>query len=194
MADVLLIHSVRGLRSAERDLADRMRAAGHEVHLPDLFDGATSASVEGGQEILERLGWAAVVERARAAAAGLPDTAVLAGVSIGAQIAGALLSERAGTTGILLLHGPCEVPAECAGLPVQAHLAEPDPFDDEAYLADWSEAMRMSGADFQLHRYPGVGHYFTDATLPDYEASAAELALRRSVAFLAHCDTLRRTG
>ncbi|MGI8306579.1 hypothetical protein [Saccharopolyspora hattusasensis] len=28
--------------------ADRLRAAGHEVHVPDLFDGRTAETVEDG--------------------------------------------------------------------------------------------------------------------------------------------------
>ena len=34
-------------------------------------------------------------------------------------------------------------------------------------------------------RYPGAGHYFTDATLPDHHAAAAALAQKRVLAFLA---------
>ena len=39
MGHVLLFHSVLGLRPVERGLADEWRAAGHEVTLPDLYDG-----------------------------------------------------------------------------------------------------------------------------------------------------------
>jgi dienelactone hydrolase len=68
---------------------------------------------------------------------------------------------------------------------VQAHLAEPEPFDDEGFIADWAEAMRAAGLAFELHRYPGAGHYFTDATLPDHDPAAAALAEKRVLAFLA---------
>jgi dienelactone hydrolase len=36
---VVLFHSVCGLRPAVRAAADRIRATGHEVAVPDLFDG-----------------------------------------------------------------------------------------------------------------------------------------------------------
>ena len=45
--------------------------------------------------------------------------------------------------------------------------------------------MRRAGLDFELFRYPGVGHYFTDATLTDYDATAHALAEERVLAFLA---------
>ena len=72
---------------------------------------------------------------------------------------------------MLLLHGPCEIPVDARpGLPVQAHLAEPEPFDDEGFIADWAEGAREARVAFELYRYPGAGHYFTDASLPDHDA------------------------
>jgi len=105
---------------------------------------------------------------------------------MGAQVAGEMWAARPETAGILLLHGPCGIPSDRRpGLPVQAHLAEPEPFDDEGFIADWAEGMRAAGLDFEFHRYPGAGHYFTDATLPDHDAAAAALAEERVLAFLA---------
>jgi dienelactone hydrolase len=45
--------------------------------------------------------------------------------------------------------------------------------------------MRAAGLGFELYRYPGAGHYFTDATLPDHDPGAAALATERVLAFLA---------
>ena len=36
---VVIYHSAYGLRPAIIDFADRLRAAGHQVHAPDLYDG-----------------------------------------------------------------------------------------------------------------------------------------------------------
>ena len=121
-----------------------------------------------------------MIAGAQAAAASLPPETVLAGLSLGAQVAGEVWATRPETAGVLLLHGPCEIPIDArAGLPVQAHLAEPEPFDDEGFLADWAEGARRAGVAFELFRYPGAGHYFTDASLPDHDASAARLATER---------------
>ena len=38
---------------------------------------------------------------------------------------------------------------------------------------------------FELFRYRGAGHYFTDAALPDHDAAAARLAEERAIGFLA---------
>ena len=39
MAEVVLFHSVLGLRPGVIAAAERLRAAGHTVHTPDLYDG-----------------------------------------------------------------------------------------------------------------------------------------------------------
>jgi dienelactone hydrolase len=186
MADVVLFHSILGLRPAERAWAERMRAEGHTVVLPDLYGGETADSYEAGEALRDRVGWEAMMASARAAVAPLPPETVLAGLSLGAQVAGEIWPARPATAGVLLLHGPCEVPAGARpGLPVQAHLAEPEPFDDEGFIADWAEGMRAAALGFELFRYPGAGHYSTDATLPDHDAAAAALAAERVLGFLA---------
>ena len=40
MAHIVLFHSALGLRPAVHRFADALRAAGHQVTTPDLFDGA----------------------------------------------------------------------------------------------------------------------------------------------------------
>ena len=63
-------------------------------------------------------------------------------------------------------------------------MAEPEPFDDEAFLRGWiAEAERLPLA-LEVYRYPGAGHFFTDRTIADHDAAAAELLLGRSLAFL----------
>ena len=48
MAEVLLIHHVQGLTDGVRAFADQLRAGGHTVHTPDLFDGERPATIEEG--------------------------------------------------------------------------------------------------------------------------------------------------
>ena len=43
MPQVVLFDSAYGLRQAETDAAARLRAAGHDVITPDLYDGQTAA-------------------------------------------------------------------------------------------------------------------------------------------------------
>ena len=48
VAEVVLFHSVLGLRQGVISAAERLRAAGHEVHTPDLFDGEVFDDIDDG--------------------------------------------------------------------------------------------------------------------------------------------------
>ncbi|MFO1143943.1 MAG: dienelactone hydrolase family protein [Amaricoccus sp.] len=186
MAEVVLFHSILGLRPAEAAIAARMRAAGHKVTTPDLYDGLRTDSYNEGFGMHDAIGDAELLRRARDAVAALPAETVLAGVSMGGGIAGELWKDRRETAGVLFLHGPAPLaPAPRPGTPVEVHMADPEPFDDEAFIGAWiAEALALPIA-FKVFRYAGAGHFFTDATLPDHDAAAAELALGRAVDLLA---------
>ena len=186
MAHVALFHSVYGLRPAVLAAADRLRAAGHEVHAPDLYGVPAVDTVEEGFALLDRIGRQNVLDRAGAALDGMPPDTVLAGFSMGAGVAGALLAARPDTAGLLLLHGTGGSPeAVRPGLPVQLHLADPDVYDPPEEVVGWQREMTAAGADVVVHRYPGVGHLFTDPTVTDHDPGAADLTWHRVLAFLA---------
>ncbi|WP_433111515.1 dienelactone hydrolase family protein [Micromonospora sp. CA-246542] len=127
-----------------------------------------------------------MLDRARAALRDLPPQTVLAGFSMGAGVAGALLAERPDAAGLLLLHGTGGAPDVVRpGLPVQLHVADPDPYDAPDEIDEWQRAMADAGADLTVFRYPGVGHLFTDPALTEYDPDAATALWPRVLAFLA---------
>lgn len=189
MAHIALFHSVLGLRSAELFAAERLRRAGHEVVTPDLFDGETASALDEGFQLVDRIGWAAVVKRARQALAGMPDETVLAGVSMGTGVVADLWPERSATAGALLLHATADLPGTVRpGLRVQLHVAEPDEFAPPERVAALRRAAEESGVDLEVFRYPGIGHFYTDHELPDHAPAAAELTWRRVLSFLSEID------
>ncbi|MFE0592025.1 dienelactone hydrolase family protein [Micromonospora echinospora] len=185
MRDIVLFHSVYGLRPAVLAAADRLRAAGHRVVTPDLYGVPAVASIEEGFALFGRIGTEAVLARARAAVADLPADTVLAGLSMGAGVAGALLADRPASAGLLLLHGTGGAPeAVRAGLPVHLHIADPDAYDPPAEVDAWRRAMDAAGAGVEVYRYPGAAHFFTDPGLPGYSPVDAERLWDRVHAFL----------
>ena len=52
MAEVLLFHHAQGLTPGVVAFADELRAAGHTVHTPDLFDGRTFGSIPEGMAFI----------------------------------------------------------------------------------------------------------------------------------------------
>ncbi|QKV95494.1 dienelactone hydrolase family protein [Streptomyces sp. NA02950] len=190
MADastVVLFHSAYGLRPAVRAAADRLRGAGHEVIVPDLYRGRTADTVEEGMAIKDEIGREELLKRAIAAAAPHSDRRlVYAGFSLGASIAQnlALADERA--RGLLLLHGTSDIADDAATdeLPVQLHVADPDAFEPHDWLSAWYLRMRRAGAEVEVFRYAGAGHLYTDPELPDYDKEAAEATWRVALGFL----------
>ena len=111
--NIMLFHSTYGLRPAVRAAADRLRAAGHEVWTPDLFEGRTFETVEEGMALKEEIGKDELLKRAVLAAAPYSERGlVYAGFSLGASIAQTLALGDEKARGLLLLHGTSDIAAE----------------------------------------------------------------------------------
>ena len=111
MAELLLFHHALGLTAGCLSFAEELRAAGHVVHTPDLYDGKTFTELADGVGYAEQVGFATIVERGRRAAEGLPNDMVYAGFSLGVLPAQMLAQTRPGAKGAVLLHG-CVPPSE----------------------------------------------------------------------------------
>jgi dienelactone hydrolase len=192
MAEVVLFHHVQGLTDGVRAFAGRLRAGGHTVHTPDLFDGETAASVDDGLAIAGRIGDEELAERADRALSGLPAGLVFAGFSFGAGTAQRLTQTRPGARGALLYEGCLPITGEWAvgpwpdGVPVQIHGMDKDPFFAlEGDIDSAREIVAAVGPGLgELFTYPGDVHLFTDSSLPSYDPGATTLVVERSLAFL----------
>ncbi len=182
MAHVVLFHSILGLRPVEQEIAAAFETDGHTVSLPDLFGGQTAETYEDGFTLKDVVGDDLIQSRARDALDQAPATSVLAGVSFGAFLVGQLAERVPDMKGALLIAGvaPWLKPPK-PGLPVQAHIAQPDPFDDEELFEGWLAAEKTS---CEMFRYEGVGHYFLDRSLADFGEEAAKTCLERARVFL----------
>jgi dienelactone hydrolase len=199
MAEVVLFHSVLGLRPGVLDAAERLQAAGHTVHTPDLFDGEVFDNLDDGMGKEEALGFREIVGRTEEAVAGLPAGLVFAGFSMGVVYAERLAASRPGALGAVLMHGA--VPVEGLteyfgverwpeGVPVQVHYAADDPWvEAEQEVVPLGEAVREAGAEFEQYVYPGSGHLFADPDFFEYDRASSEAMWERVVAFLDGIDT-----
>ncbi|MEU3502447.1 dienelactone hydrolase family protein [Streptomyces hundungensis] len=185
--NIMLFHSVHGMRPAVREAADRLRAAGHEVHVPDLYEGRTAETAEEGARLKDEIGKEELLKRAVLAAAPYSERGlVYAGFSLGGSIAQTLALGDEKARGLLLFHGTSDMAENTSvdELPVQLHVADPDPFESADWLNSWYLQMRRADADVEIYRYPGAGHLYTDPGLPDYDEASAELTWRTALGFL----------
>ncbi len=191
MAEVVLFHHVQGLTAGVVSFADELRAAGHVVHTPDLFESRTFATIEEGMAHAREVGFGALLQQGVAAADSLPSEGlVYAGFSLGAMPAQQLAQTRADARGALLLHA-CLPVSEFgerwpAGVPVQVHGMDADPFfTEEGGDLDAARELVASTDQAELFLYPGDQHLFADSSLPAYDPAAAALLLERVLRFLA---------
>ena len=114
MADVLLFHHAQGMTPGITAFADELRAAGHTVYVPDLFDGRTFSSIDEGMAFITAQGFDALRERGIRTADELPAELVYAGFSFGETIAQQLAQTRAGARGALLFYSCIPISGEWA--------------------------------------------------------------------------------
>jgi dienelactone hydrolase len=195
MATIVLFHSVLGIRAGVSDAADRFRAAGHTVHLPDLFDGKTFDDYEPAMAHVESLGGGQeMYRRAHASVSDIPTDVCYAGFSLGGGSALHLAATRPGARGALAFHESLplrwlDAPAWPSSVPLQVHFAELDPFREQESIDELRDSVLAAGASYEFFDYQGIsGHLFTDASLPaEYDEPAATLMFERAMEFLDRC-------
>jgi dienelactone hydrolase len=191
MAEVLLFHHAQGLTPGIREFADELRAAGHTVHTPDLFDGRTFDSIEAGMAHINESGFDELRKRGVSLADDLPAELVYGGFSFGESIAQELAQTRPGARGALLFYSCIPITGEWAfgpwpdGVPVQIHGADNDPYFAGEGDIDAAREIVAKVPDAELFLYPSDQHYFADSSLPSYDPAAGALLTRRVLQFLA---------
>jgi dienelactone hydrolase len=190
VAEVLLFHHAQGLTAGCLAFAGELRAAGHVVHTPDLYDGRTFDTLADGMANADEIGFDAIIERGRLAAEGLATDLVYVGLSLGVLPAQMLAQTRPGAKGAVLMHS-CVPPSEFGcpwpdGLPLQIHMMDSDelalPPNEDLEAARELDATVDSAELFEYH---GDRHLFADDSLPDYDERAAALLKERVLGFLA---------
>jgi len=190
MAEILLFHHAQGQTPGFLAFADELRAAGHVVHAPDLYDGKTFASLDEGVGYAKEVGFDTVLERGRISADGLPNELVYAGFSLGVMPAQMLAQTRPGAKGALFFSAA--LPASefgdswPQGVPLQIHMMEDDEWVDEDLPAARELVETTDAAELFL--YPGDRHLFADSSLPDFDERAATTLRERVAAFLENVD------
>lgn len=191
MATVLLFHHIQGLTPGMTAFADRLREAGHTVHMPDLFGGRTFDTIQEGAAFTQSAEAPDFDALADQAAEELPASIVYLGFSMGVMQAQRLAQTRPGAAGAVLCEACVPISGEWAfgpwpeGVPVQIHGMDADEFFALEGDVDAARELVASVSDGQVFTYPGDAHLFADSSLPQYDAAAADLMTERILGFLA---------
>lgn len=189
MAEIILFHHAQGLTPGVVAFADRLRAAGHPVHTPDLYDSHTFKTLEEGMGYARSVGFDNLLDAGVAAGEALPADLVYAGFSLGVMPAQKLAQTRPGARGALLFDACIPLGEFGAtwphGVPVQVHGMDHDPFfAGEGGDIEAARELVASTDQAELFLYPGNVHLFADSSLPGHDPAATELMLGRVLDFL----------
>jgi dienelactone hydrolase len=188
MTDVIVFHHAQGRTEGVQDFAEQLRAAGHQVTVPDLYDGATFDNLDDGVAYAKQVGFGTLLERGRLAGEQAPAEIVYIGFSLGVMPAQLLAQTRPGAKGAVFCYS-CLPMDEFGGtwpqgVPVQIHGMDADSWfvDDGDLDAARDLVKRVETAELFL--YPGDQHLFADSSLPAFDESAANLLTQRVLTLL----------
>ena len=186
MTEILLFHHAQGRTQGMLAFAEDLRAVGHVVHAPDLYDGNTYDDLDAGIGYAKQVGFDTIMERGRLAAEELPNELVYAGFSLGVMPAQLLAQTRRGARGALLFSAALPA-SEFAdgwpeGVPLQIHMMEDDPWVEEDLPA--ARELVEGTERAELFLYPGDRHLFADRSLADYDEAATRTLRERVLSFL----------
>lgn len=191
MADILLFHSVLGVRAGITETADRLRASGHSVEVVDVLDGRTFDDYEAAIAHDRAQDGAAQRAAAEAAAARVSGAFHAVGFSSGCFLAEWVASQRPDDArGVVLVGGAIPMQyVEAAwppGVPAQTHATEGDPFDDGPEVAaEFRADVEQASGTVEAFTYPGTGHLFNDPSLEaEFQPQDAELFYERLLEFV----------
>lgn len=204
-AAVLVLHAWWGLNDTIKSVCTRLAGEGFVAFAPDLFHGkvattreeadALSGSTEkdGGKQVGVDVAAAAdfLAGHDRARGPGYGVVAFSFGVWYALKLS---IEDPDRVRAVVVFYG--DGPRKDYGRSQAAflgHFAETDEFQPETEVAALASALRAAGRPVTFHQYKGTGHWFFEPDRSDaYRRDAAELAWKRTVAFLK--ETLNPPG
>ncbi len=192
-AGVVVIHENRGLNPHTEDIARRVALEGYHAIAPDALSplGGTPANPDEARPLFQKLDPAANTKNFVAAVAYLKT-----GPQATGKVACMGFCWGGGVTNQVAVHAPDlaaaipfygmqpaaeDVPKIKAALLI--HYAGDDTRIN-AGIPAFEEALKKAGVEYKIHMYEGAGHAFMNDTGQRYNKEAAELAWKRTVAFL----------
>jgi carboxymethylenebutenolidase len=193
LAGVIVIHENRGLNPHTEDIARRVALEGYHAIAPDALSpfGGTPANPDEARPLFQKLDRAANTKNFVAAVAYLKTGPQATGkvACMGFCWGGAATNQVAvnapDLTAAIPFYG--SQPAAEDVPKIKAAMLIHYAGDDErinAGIPAFEEALKKAGVEYAIHMYEGAGHAFMNDTGQRFHKEAAELAWKRTVAFL----------
>ena len=190
---VVVIHENRGLNPHTEDIARRLALEGFRALAPDALSpfGGTPANPEEARPLFQKLdraantkNFVAAVEYLKTGPQATGKVACL-GFCWGGMVTNEVAVNAPGLAAAVPFYGAQPAPEEAAK--IRAAMLIHYAGDDERINAGrtaFEAALKKAGVEYEIFVYEGAGHAFMNDTGQRYHKEAAELAWRRTVAFL----------
>lgn len=188
---IVVLHELWGLSPTMERVADDLARSGYCTVVPDLFQGRRAQDVKEGFALMEQLDVSDAVEQnIRGAVRALQRegraVAVL-GFCMGGSLAIVAALRVPELSAAVCCYGipPVEVadPARIR-IPLLCHFASEDGWCTPSKVDELERQLRNGNVEFELHRYDAQ-HAFMNRDGPTFSPSATELAMQRTLDFLA---------
>jgi carboxymethylenebutenolidase len=166
---------------------------GFFVLAPDLYHGATAATVDQAKKLRSKLKQVTVAAeitqaatRLRALCAPGKKKIGVVGFSLGGYWALWLADQKASpAVATVVFYGTRNGDYAASHSAYQFHLAENDAYAAASAVKKLQKALAAAGREAEFHTYASTTHWFFEKDRPDaYRAGAAQLAWARAVGFL----------
>jgi carboxymethylenebutenolidase len=193
LAGVVVVHENRGLNAWVEDVARRVALEGFQAIAPDALSpvGGTPADPDKARDLIMGLDKTANTKNYLAAVAYLKTGPQATGkvACMGFCWGGGVTNQVAVNAPDLAAAVPFygmqpaaeDVPKIKAAMLLQ-YAGDDQRID--AGIPAFEEALKKAGVKYSIHMYPGAKHAFMNDTGANYNKEAAELAWKRTVAFL----------
>jgi carboxymethylenebutenolidase len=184
---VLLLHAWWGLKPFFKQVCDQLAEQGFTVLAPDYYQGHIATTIEEADALREQIDQDRAGEIIKAAhayliARGQPIGVI--GFSMGASWAVAVAAKAPDVAAVVQFYGAGMADFTNFNAKVLGHFSDVDEWEPLEWVNKMEAEMKSAGVDVTIHLYPGVAHWFVESDRPEYDASAAQLAWERTVAFL----------
>ncbi len=190
---VLVVPAWWGLNDFFKAVCKRLARQGFVAFAPDLYHGATAATIEEAKRLRSTLkqkqaeqDLASALEHVRGLKAVTGAGLGVIGFSLGAYYGlGLSIDHPAAFRGVVVFYGTRGGDYSKAKAAYLGHFAESDDYVAASGEKTLEKALRKAGRSVVFHAYPGTGHWFFESDRAEaYNAAAAKLAWKRTTEFL----------
>lgn len=188
---IVVVQEWWGLNAQIMSVADRLREAGYNALVPDLFHGRVTIDADEARHLMNGLDFAGATHQDIRGAVlhllGMGGKVAVVGFCMGGALAIASAVHVPEVAASVCFYGipPAEFadPAKIT-VPFQGHFASRDDWITPAAVNALEEAMKSAGNPPEIHRYEADHAFFNQMRPEVYDAKNAALAWARTLAFL----------